>query len=56
LRLFINKIICSHIAGSGSWVLAHPEQPGRLAARLFADDPDIKPCHFGHVDRETTFA
>jgi hypothetical protein len=27
----------------------HPEQPGRLAARLLADDPDIKPRHFGDV-------
>jgi hypothetical protein len=28
---------------------AHPEQPGRLAARLLADDPDIKPRYFGDV-------
>jgi hypothetical protein len=27
----------------------HPEQPGRLAARLLADDPDIKTRHFGDV-------
>jgi hypothetical protein len=27
----------------------HSEQPGRLAARLLADDPDIKPRHFGDV-------
>jgi hypothetical protein len=27
----------------------HPEQPGRLAARLLSDDPDIKPRHFGEV-------
>jgi hypothetical protein len=29
--------------------LGHPEQPGRQAARLLADDPDIKPRHFGDV-------
>jgi hypothetical protein len=27
----------------------HREQPGRLAARLLAVDPDIKPRHFGDV-------
>jgi hypothetical protein len=27
----------------------HPEQPGRLAARLLADDPDIKLRHFDDV-------
>jgi hypothetical protein len=27
----------------------HQEEPGRLAARLLADDPDIKPRHFGDV-------
>jgi hypothetical protein len=27
----------------------HPEQPGRLAARLLAGDPDIKLHHFGDV-------
>jgi hypothetical protein len=34
------------------WILhgiLHPEQLGRLAASLLADDPDIKPHHFGHV-------
>jgi hypothetical protein len=25
------------------------DDPGRLAARLLADDPDIKPRHFGDV-------
>jgi hypothetical protein len=25
------------------------EQPGRLTARLLADDTDIKPHHFGDV-------
>jgi hypothetical protein len=31
-------------------VRSHPEQPGRLASRLLADDdPDIKPRHFGDV-------
>jgi hypothetical protein len=29
--------------------LMQPEQPGRLTARLLADDPDIKPHHFGDV-------
>jgi hypothetical protein len=28
---------------------SHPEQPGRLAARLLADDSDIKQHHFGDV-------
>jgi hypothetical protein len=28
---------------------SHPQQPGRLAAKLLADDPDIKPRHFGDV-------
>jgi hypothetical protein len=27
----------------------NPEQSGRLAARLLADDPDIKPRHLGDV-------
>jgi hypothetical protein len=27
----------------------HPEQPGSLAARLLAGDPDITPRHFGDV-------
>jgi hypothetical protein len=27
----------------------HPEQPGHLAARLLAGDPDIKPRHLGDV-------
>jgi hypothetical protein len=29
--------------------LYHPEQLGRLAVRLLADDLDIKPHHFGDV-------
>jgi hypothetical protein len=29
--------------------MGHPEQPGRLAARLLAGDTDIKPLHFGDV-------
>jgi hypothetical protein len=27
----------------------HPEQPGCLAARLLADDPDTTPRNFGDV-------
>jgi hypothetical protein len=28
---------------------SHPDQPDRLAVRLLAYDPDIKPRHFGDV-------
>jgi hypothetical protein len=34
-------------------IFGHPAQPGHLAARLLADDRDIKPRHFG--DWETIF-
>jgi hypothetical protein len=30
-------------------ILPHPKQPGRLAAKLLAVDPDTKPRHFGDV-------
>jgi hypothetical protein len=40
---FETGIVCDNIYN------AQPEQPGRLAARLLADDPDTKPRHFGDV-------
>jgi hypothetical protein len=42
----VHGLVTVHPGLGGS----HPEQqPGRLAARLLADDPDIKPRNFGDV-------
>jgi hypothetical protein len=44
-RIPYSGLVTSHFQCCG-W---HPEQPGCLAARLLADDQDIKPRHFGDV-------
>jgi hypothetical protein len=43
------KFAVHAVDGSTGTVIRHPEQPGCLAAMLLADDPDIKPRHFGDV-------
>jgi hypothetical protein len=45
----IMAVMTREIGHMTSTLGSQPEQPGRLAARLLADDPDIRPRHFDDV-------